>query len=160
MESRQDWGRARVNVGVVAEARRELKLSGNKTGLNYHPRSPVSDMPRQAHAFWASSMHGHFFSMKPTMLNISFWLEALPACPPTNSYCFSRCSRWTFCIEMGACAVFAASQNLPVKGWSSQLIPPPLWTLLQFIPYEYLRTIYQGIEADIFFKKLIFPKRL
>lgn len=32
-EPRQDWGRARVNAGVVAEGRRETKLSGNKLDL-------------------------------------------------------------------------------------------------------------------------------
>jgi len=64
-KSRQDWGRARVNAGVVAEAKRELKLSGDKTGLNYHPRNPVPDMPTQARPFWASSVHAHLFGFKP-----------------------------------------------------------------------------------------------
>lgn len=106
-ESRQDWSRARVNVGVIAVAR-EPKLSGNKTGLNYHPQSPVSDVPIQAHSFWASSVHGHFFGFNPTTPNISFWMEALPAYLPTNSYYFSRCSRRKVCIKLGAHAVFVA----------------------------------------------------
>lgn len=82
-ESRQNWGRARINRGVLAEAWRELKVSGNKTGLKCRPWSPISDMPTQAHPFWSSSVHGHFFGLKPTTSNISPWTEALPTCPPT-----------------------------------------------------------------------------
>lgn len=150
-------GRATAEQELIQEWWHKLEENwsflGKKRGINYHPWSPVTDMPTRAHPFYASSVHGHFLEFKPS---ISLWIEALPTCPTTNSYCFSWCSGQRLFVMLEARADFAASLNdlvshriswvwrdpqgplksnsqpytgppqKMVKGWTSQLPPPPL----------------------------------
>lgn len=125
MKSRQGWGRAGVNKG------QELKLSGK---TNWNQLLPLGSRLWHTYTsppFLAFSMHGHFLEFRPS---ISLWMEALPTCPTTNSYCFSWHSRQRLFVRWGACADFAASLNDLVshriswlwgdqQGWSRDDLP-------------------------------------
>lgn len=102
MKSRQGWGRAGVNKG------QELKLSGKTNWNQLLPLGSCLWHTYTSPPFLAFSMHGHFLEFRPS---ISLWMEALPTCPTTNSYCFSWHSRQRLFVRWGACADFAASLN-------------------------------------------------